>query len=137
MVYTKPRAENIGVINLRNQGYEVFFPQIIFEKTGIKQEKLKTEPMFPRYLFIRFNVERDSWNPIKSTIGISHIISFGHEFAKVPDQVVLFLKTKTDKNGIFRQKISRLAFQKGDNIVINKGILEGTEAIFLSRKTFL
>ena len=135
LVYTKPREENTGVKNLRNQGYEVFFPQIIFEESGTREENSKIEPMFPRYLFIKLNTEKDNWIPIRSTVGISHMVSFGNIFAKVPDQIVSFLRTKTDKNGIFRQKVSRSAFQKGDKIVIKKGILAGREAIFLSKKS--
>ena len=100
LVYTKPRAENTGMNNIRNQGYEAFFPQIIFEKPGSKKEKLKIEPMFPRYLFIKLNKEKDNWITIKSTVGISHLVLFGNELAKVPNQAIETLKKITDKNGI-------------------------------------
>ena len=135
LVYTKPRAESTGVDNIRNQGYEVFFPQIIFEKPGVKKERLKTEPMFPRYLFIKLNKEKDNWITIKSTVGISHLVLFGNELAKVPNQVIKALKKISDKNGVFRQRALISTYSKGDKINIKKGILRGKEAIFLSQKS--
>ena len=41
LAYTKPRAEITGTNNIRNQGFEVFFPKITFERLGSKKEKLK------------------------------------------------------------------------------------------------
>ena len=135
LVYTKPRAENKGMKNIINQGYEVFFPQIIFEKPDSKKEKLKIEPMFPRYLFIMLNKEKDNWISIKSTVGISHLVLFGNELAKVPNQVIEMLNKITDKNGFFRKRTSISVYKKGDKIKIKKGILKGREAIFLSQKS--
>ena len=135
LVYTKPRAENTSVLNIKNQGYEVFFPQIIFEKLGIKEEKLKLEPMFPRYLFIKLNKEKDNWITIKSTVGISHLVLFGNKLAKVPNQVIESLKKISDKNGIFKQRTLISGYKQGDKIKIEKGILKGREAIFLSQKS--
>ena len=135
LVYTKPRAENTGVKNIKNQGYEVFFPQIVYEKLGSKKEKLKIEPMFPRYLFIKLNKEKDNWITIKSTVGISHLVLFGNELAKVPNQIIESLKKIVDQNEIFRQRISISAYKKGDKIKVKKGIMRGREAIFLSQKS--
>ena len=132
LVYTKAREEKRAKKNLENQGFETFLPMIAYE--NISQPKSSSlEPMFPRYLFIIINVERDNWTHIKSTRGVSHLVVFGDKFAEVPNLVVAFLKTRVDDNDIVKQKVTRQEFQKGDKLVIKKGVLKGKEATFLSK----
>ena len=61
--------------------------------------------MFPRYLFVKINIELDKWNRIKSTRGVSHMVVFGQRLAEIPNQVIDYLKSEADENDIFRQKI--------------------------------
>ena len=131
LIYTKPRQEERAKENLENQGFETFLPMIAYEK--IKQPKLcSLKPMFPRYLFAKFNVEKNNWVHIQSTRGVSHVITFGDKFTRVPDSVVDFLKTKVDDHNVVKLKVTRPVFQKGDKLVINKGVFQGKEAKFLS-----
>ncbi len=131
LIYTKPRQEERAKENLENQGFETFLPMIAYEK--IKQPKLYSlKPMFPRYLFTKFNVEKNNWTYLKSTRGVSHVITFGDKLTEVPDSVVDFLKTKVDDHNVIKLKVTRPIFQKGDKLVINKGVFQGKEANFLS-----
>ena len=131
LIYTKPRQEERAKENLENQGFETFLPMIAYEK--IKQPKLYSlKPMFPRYLFTKFSVEKKNWVHIKSTRGVSHVITFGDKLTEVPDSLVGFLKTKVDDHNVVKLKVTKPAFQKGDKLVINKGVFQGKEAKFLS-----
>lgn len=134
LVYTKVKEEKRAKKNLENQGFEVFLPMIAYEKIN-QSKSTSLETMFPRYLFIKINVERDNWTQIKSTRGVSHLVKFGQTLAEVPNQIVTFLKSKVDKNDIFRQKIRMREFQKGEKLVIKKGILAGQEATFLFKQS--
>ena len=131
LVYTKAREEERAKKNLENQGFEIFLPMISYAKEN-QPKSFLLKPMFPRYLFIRINAERDNWAPIKSTRGVSHLVIFGDILAEVPNFVVKFLKTKVDKHDIAKQKVIRKKFQKGDKLVIKKGVLQGNEATFFS-----
>jgi len=131
LIYTKPHQEERAKENLENQGFETFLPMIAYKK--IKQPKLYSlKPIFPRYLFTKFNVEKNNWAHIKSTRGVSHVIMFGDKLTEVPNSVVDFLKTKVDDNNVIKLKVTRPVFQKGDKLVINKGVFQGKEAKFLS-----
>ena len=132
LVYTKAQEEQRAKKNLENQGFEIFLPMIAFAKSN-QPKSITLKPMFPRYLFIIINAERDNWANIKSTRGVSHLVVFGHKLAEVPNFVVAFLKTRAGENGIFRQKITWQEFQKGDELIIKKGVLKGKEATFLSK----
>ena len=133
LVYTKVKEEQRAKKNLENQGFQIFLPMITFAK--MNQSKSTTlEAVFPRYLFIKINLERDNWTPIKSTRGVSHMVVFGQRFAEIPNQVIAHLKSRADENHIFRQVITRQEFQKGDSLVIIKGFFKDKEATFLSKR---
>ena len=132
LVYTKAREEKRAKKNLENQGFKTFVPMIAYEKIS-QPKSISLEAMFPRYLFIKIDAERDNWAHIKSTRGVSHLVVFGHKFAEVPNYVVAFLRTRVDDNDIVKQKVTRQEFQKGDKLVIKKGALEGKKATFLSK----
>ena len=131
LLYTRPHQEERAKENLENQGYEVFLPMITYKKIS-QPNSISLEPMFPRYMFITINTERDNWVYIKSTRGVSHVITFGDKLTEVPDSVVDFLKTKVDDHNVIKLKVTRSVFQKGDKLVINKGVFQGKEAKFLS-----
>ena len=132
LVYTKAREEERAQKNLENQGFETFLPMIAYEK--ISQPKSSSlKPMFPRYLFITINDERDNWHLIKSTRGVSHLPLFDNKFAEVPNAVIEFIKTRVNNHSIVKQKVTRQLFQKGDKLVIKKGTFQGKEATFFSK----
>ena len=131
LIYTKPHQEERAKENLENQGFETFLPMIAYEK--IKQPKLYSlKPMFPRYLFTTFNVEKNNWLHIKSTRGVSHIVVFGENLTKVPNSVIDYLKSNVDDNDVLTLQIRRKKFQKGDELVIKQGVFQGKDATFLS-----
>jgi transcriptional antiterminator RfaH len=134
LVYTKAKEEQRAKKNLENQGFSIFLPMIAF---AINNRSVSTivKPMFPRYLFIKLNLEKDNWTLIKSTRGVSHMVVFGQKFAEIPGQVIAHLKSGGDKNDIFKQAIKRQEFEKGDTLTIAKGVFRDKEATFLSKKS--
>lgn len=96
LVHTKPRQEQCAFENLQRQGYECFLPTLLAEK--VRQGKLVVvqEPLFPRYLFIRLGQDdsAQSWAPIRFTRGVSRLVSFGVQPAKVDERLVQQLQAK-------------------------------------------
>ena len=134
LVYTKAKEEQRAKKNLENQGFEIFLPMIAFTKVN-QSKAITLKAMFPGYLFVKINTELDRWNRIKSTRGVSHLVVFGQRFAEIPNQVIAYLKSEADENDIFKQKITRQEFQKGDKLVIEKGMFKDKEATFLAKKS--
>lgn len=66
------------------------------EKLRLGVLTVADEPLFPRYLFIRFGRgdSAPSWTPIRSTKGVSRLVSFGVEPAKVADRLVDTLRAQ-------------------------------------------
>jgi transcriptional antiterminator RfaH len=126
LVHTKPRQEDVALANLQRQGYECYLPQMRIERIRRRKAEIATEPMFPRYLFIRLDSsdQGKSWSPIRSTLGVSQLVHFGARAAKVDDALVELLRQ--------REQVMPLdaMFHSGDSVVITDGPFTGIEAIY-------
>jgi transcriptional antiterminator RfaH len=126
LVHTKPRQEDVALANLQRQGYECYLPQMRIERIRRRKAEIATEPMFPRYLFIRLDSsdQGKSWSPIRSTLGVSQLVHFGARAAKVDDALVELLRQREQAMPLDAM------FHSGDSVVITDGPFEGIEAIF-------
>lgn len=126
LVHTKPRQEDVALANLERQGYECYLPQMRIERVRRRKAEIATEPMFPRYLFIRLDSsdQGKSWSPIRSTLGVSQLVHFGAQAAKVDDTLVDLLRQRE------RALPTEAMFHHGDSVVIADGPFAGIEAIY-------
>lgn len=126
LVHTKPRQEDVALANLQRQGYECYLPQMLVERIRRRKAEVATEPMFPRYLFIRLDSsdQGKSWSPIRSTLGVSQLVHFGARAAKVDDALVELLRQREQAMPLDAM------FQSGDSVVITDGPFAGIEAIY-------
>ena len=126
LVHTKPRQEDIALANLERQGYECYLPQMRIERIRRRKAEVATEPMFPRYLFIRLDSsdQGKSWSPIRSTLGVSQLVHFGARAAKVDDTLVDLLRQRE------RAMPTEAMFHRGDSVIITDGPFAGIEAIY-------
>ncbi len=75
------------------------------------------EPLFPRYLFIRLGQGHadQSWDPIRSTKGVSQLVRFGVSPAKVHDDLIDQLRAT---EVAVQSKPERL-FTEGESICVD------------------
>jgi len=120
LIKTKCRQEKIAKQNLENQGYEVFCP--------IAKINNQLVILFPSYLFIQLNEKTQNWSPINSTKGVSHFVKFGLNFARVPINVIEFIKANQH---ITSEKLKNLNnYEPGDKVQISDGVFKNYMAIF-------
>jgi transcriptional antiterminator RfaH len=126
LVHTKPRQEDFALANLQRQGYECYLPQMRIERIRRRNAEIATEPMFPRYLFIRLDSsdQGKSWSPIRSTLGVSQLVHFGARAAKVDDALVELLRQREQAMPLDAM------FHSGDSVIITDGPFAGIEAIY-------
>ncbi len=128
LVYTKPQQESVALMNLERQGYEAYLPRVLNRRRRRGRYVKLIESMFPRYLFMHLSDETDNWGPIRSTVGVSNLVRFGMQPARVPDNLIDALRTREDGDGL--QQIAYREPQPGDRIRIVEGLMAGYEAIF-------
>jgi transcriptional antiterminator RfaH len=128
VIHTKPRQELRAQQNLSNQGYEAYLPLMSRQKLRRGLIEIAKEPLFPRYLFIRLDATHTgkSWGPIRSTLGVSTLVSFGGVPAKAPDSFIEALKRQADAVSTVTKSI----YQAGDKILITSGPFAGIEGVF-------
>ncbi len=128
LIHTKPRQEKCALFNLERQGYECYMPVIFSEKLRQGSLVATEEPLFPRYIFIRLGTGENakSWIPIRSTKGVSRLVSFGVEPAKVDERLVETIRAH--QNVISAQ--TKRFFTPGERVVVKNGAFAGIEAIY-------
>ena len=122
-IHSKPRQEERALENLQRQGFEAWLPLLTVEKVLRSKLVRVVEPMFSRYLFIRLDTEQTNWSPIRSTLGVSKLVSFGNRPAVVADELIEALQQLPE------QAPQRL-IQPGHQVKIVSGPLRGLEGIY-------
>lgn len=126
LVHTKPRQETKALLNLEQQGYPCYLPLISVEKLRRGKVQRVSEPLFPRYLFIRLDSSEEgrSWAPIRSTIGVSTLVQFGGQPAKVNDVLIEQLQAHKEA------RPTSTLFSPGEMVHITNGPFAGLDAIY-------
>lgn len=111
--------------HLQRQEVNCLTPMITLEKLVRGKRTAVSEPLFPNYMFVRFDPESIHTTTINSTRGVSHFVRFGAQPATVCDDVIDQLIHYQPENVIDPDTP-----YPGDNVIITEGAFEGLEAIF-------
>jgi transcriptional antiterminator RfaH len=128
LVHTKPRQEKCALDNLHRQGYQCYLPTIPSERLRQGLLTVSDEPLFPRYLFIRLGLgdSAKSWAPIRSTKGVSRLVSFGNAPARVDDGLIELLRAQEANV----QTMPENLFKPGERVRLTAGPFAGIEGIY-------
>ena len=125
LIKTKPRQEKTAILNLENQKYTTYCPIVIINN--------KQVVLFPGYIFIHLDNKKENWSPIRSTKGVINFVRFGLNYAKVPNNIIKFLKSNQLIN---KEKLINLNnFKPGDKVQITDGTFKNCVAIFKSSRS--
>lgn len=95
-VQAKPRQELTAEQNLQRQGFVTYLPRICLRKRKRNKWVDTVEPLFPRYLFIEVDPDKESLAPVRSTLGVADLVRFGQLLRPVPRTVIDYLKQLDD-----------------------------------------
>ncbi len=128
VIHTKPRQEQRALLNLQQQGYTCYLPLLATEKLRRGTKAVVQEPLFARYLFLQVDPAKtgQSWGSIRSTLGVSRLVTFGAEPAKASTELIDSLRTTSASA---HAQPTRL-FTTGDRVQIKEGPFMGLEGIY-------
>ena len=112
--------------HLERQHVSCFTPMVTREKLVRGKRALVEEPLFPNYMFIKFNPEVIHTSTIGATRGVSHFVRFGAQPATVPPEVIQLLQQTPSPEQILRNELA----QPGDTVVVTDGTFAGLQAIY-------
>ncbi len=125
-VRTKPNEEERADSNLRAWRVETFTPKVKELRTSdFGGGRHITRPLFSRYIFARFDVERQL-HQINYTRGVQSVVSFGGIPASIDDKVIDLIKERVDDDGFIHVD----DFKAGDPVRISSGPLRSIEGVF-------
>lgn len=125
LIQTKPRQEARAEEHLLRQHFECYRP-VQAQAAATKTRRLVDEALFPGYLFIRMDLSH-SWYPIRSTRGVSRIVSFGSLPCPVPDALIEQIQQRLQAPA----PTPAAAFVQGERVLVKTGNSD-LQAIFLS-----
>lgn len=120
----KPRQEGVAVQNLRSiGGIDIVFPRLRRTRRGHEKNQVVIEPLFPGYLFVRFDPE-ELQGTVRSTRGVLHLVTREGKAVDV-EQAVIDEMLALGPDGILSMLDEEL--KVGAKVRVIRGIFSGSE----------
>ena len=114
---TMPRQEHLAEKELRQDGFETFFPTV--GRPSQSDNKPDT-PLFPGYLFLRCDPEADGWPAFRMAHRVIGWVRFGGVIPSLPEAAIAAIAVQVENSG---QGLWR-RFEKGEKVFVNSAGLE-------------
>jgi transcriptional antiterminator RfaH len=114
----KPNSHHHATKNLNRQGFETFLP--LHNTTSRKSSRFTntSKPLFPGYMFIKFDRTESKWCKINNTYGVSRLVTVNSFLTSIPTEFVENLMKRYDLSG---NLLPMQKLKKGDQVKILKG----------------
>ena len=114
----KSNSHHQATKNLTQQGFETFLP--LHDTTSRRASRFvtSTQPLFPGYMFIKFDRTESKWHKIKNTYGVSRLVTFNSILKPIPTIFVNNLMKRYDFSG---KLLPIKKLKKGDQVKVLKG----------------
>ena len=114
----KSNSHHLAAKNLNRQGFETFLP--LHETTSRRLSRFinTSKPLFPGYMFIKFDRAESDWHKINSTYGVSRLITFNSILKSIPSTFIDSLMMRYDLSG---KLLPMQKLKKSDQVKILKG----------------
>ena len=114
----KSNSHHLAAKNLNRQGFETFLP--LHDTTSRRTSRFinTSKPLFPGYMFIRFDKAESEWHKINNTYGVSRLITFNSILKSIPTTFVDSLMMRYDLSG---KLLPIKKLEKDDHVKVLKG----------------
>jgi transcriptional antiterminator RfaH len=122
VAYTQPGKENLAAGQLLAQGFKTYLPK--YRKTIRHARKVKNikVPLFPRYLFVKIDLDRSRWRAIDGTRGVSHLLTMGEKPSAIPSGIVEEIKSRESQEKLIELE-PYIPYDPGDSLEVTAGAL--------------
>jgi len=125
-VHTKAHCEASARASLDHHGVEVFLPMLRERKLLHGKNHLATSPLFPRYLFAKFDAS-SQLRAVTYARGVKSIVTFGGGPSMVDESIIDAIRRQLTDGAV---ALPENRFSPGQVVRILKGPLCGLEAVF-------
>jgi transcriptional antiterminator RfaH len=126
VVRTNPKQEARAEDNLRAWDLETFAPWIKERRYGQKGASHVIKPLFPQYIFARFDLE-SMLHKVRFTRGVHSVVTFSGSPTQVDEEVLAIIKSRVGKDGFIHLDDE---LKVDDRVVITEGPFKNLSGIF-------
>ncbi|WP_336491987.1 transcription termination/antitermination protein NusG [Methylobacterium nigriterrae] len=102
VVYAQPHCETSAALHLGAQNFRTFLPLLSKTVRHARKSVAVLTPLFPRYLFVVLDLNRDRWRAVNGTRGVASLVMYGGTPAPVRSGVVETLLASSSPEGEIR-----------------------------------
>ena len=130
-VSTKPRQEKQAELHIKQCGIECFLPLLKESKIIRRMRKTVIEPLFPGYLFARFDIDKH-YRAVSYATGVRKIVEFGSGPVELETTMIDAIKERLNNGYVTLMPVRPV---HGQVVHIKGGPLAGLEAVFIREMT--
>ena len=130
-VSTKPHQEKQAELHIKQCGIECFLPLLKVSKIIRRTRKTVIEPLFPGYLFARFDLDKH-YRAVSYATGVRKIVDFGSGPVELDATMIDAIKERLNNGYVTRMLVRPV---HGQVVHIKGGPLAGLEAVFVREMT--
>ena len=128
VVYTQPNCEAKAAFSIVRKGFEVYLPRYLAQRRHARRIEQVARPLFPRYLFVRIDPQRDRWRSVNGALGVLHLVSYGNVPVALTNDIVESFKDREDSSGLIACGLP--SFTPGQPMEILDGPMSVSAAFF-------
>ena len=130
-VSTKPHQEKQAELHIKQYSIECFLPLLKESKIIRRTRKTVIEPLFPGYLFARFDLDKHC-RAVSYATGVRKIVGFGSGPVELDATMIDAIKERVRDGYVTLMPVRPL---HGQIVHIKGGPLAGLEAVFMREMT--
>lgn len=123
-IRSQPRRQNVAAAHLRSFGVETFNPHLRLRKATRSGVVWSNEPLFPNYLFARFDFAH-LHRRVRYAFGVSSLVHFGGRYAELTEAELAPLRVEW---GPAETRPVDPTLQPGDRVRLSGTLFHGMEA---------
>ena len=126
-IQTKTKQEDLVAYSLANVRLEILNPKQTRIKTVCGYRRTVVAPLFPGYLFARFDPAR-FLHMIQYTRGVKKVLHFGESLLRVEDEIIRGIRKRLNTDGYVEMDGPTLL--SGSPVSVEGGLFDGFRGIF-------
>jgi len=130
-ISTKPHQEKQAELHIKQCGIECFLPLLKESKIIRRMRKTVIGPLFPGYLFARFDLDKH-YRAVSYATGVRKIVEFGSGPVELDATMIDAIKERLNNGYVTLMPVRPV---HGQVVYIKGGPLAGLEAVFMREMT--
>jgi transcriptional antiterminator RfaH len=122
VVQVHAHAETTAQMHLSRQGFETYVPRYLKRRRHARRTDTVAAPLYPTYLFVRFDPSIHQWRSIHSTVGVVRLLCIGETPAPINQAIIDDLKSRENARGFIHLE-RQAKFATSDKVRVREGVL--------------